>query len=362
MEDLKQLKVRAGLVGVTGPKSPPTQRHSVSVRDVLRRKGVHSGKHIRFPAHAIKRAYWAGFPQDEMAFRCLVLPEDLSQSGIDFWPLKEWAEPMPLKASYGAYSRERVGHLHLMWRMDPEGFEARQPPEALEAIRTFLGARQMRAAEYQQRWDINTEPCHPPTPPVGYHWKRVRVELGYTKYVLCIGRPPRYEPADFDADFHDALVLVHPSYSSKLISSRYLTNMRNAVKLAVAARRPIFYSDDDPDPRIQKILTMGSARPVPTYMGWTRGVQPRFVRKRLQREVDEIAELIGKPPAEIVLGFGGMYAEACVHAYVSYWCRDLVSVWAKSEWVDHDPSYELYRPKRPFARGDVLRALVIALN
>jgi hypothetical protein len=71
--------------------------------------------------------------------------------------------------------------------------------------------------------------------------------------------------------------------------------------------------------------------------------------------VDCIAGQIGEDPSEIRLGFGGMYAEGCVHSFATTWCRKIATKWPEMD----DDSFK-WRPKRPLAQGDVLERLVIS--
>ena len=158
-----------------------------SLRDRIRGEGVEPGDVIRFPEGAKKRAFWDDYPADERAFRCYVLPPGLGESGIEFYALLELVEKKPLKESYRGITRARIGHLCLMWRMDREGFEAQHGEEVLQAIGEFRDDQAACAEESNRQWGAYMERCEPPTPPMGYCWKRVR-DLWGARSVLCIDR------------------------------------------------------------------------------------------------------------------------------------------------------------------------------
>ena len=158
-----------------------------SLRDLVRGEGVEPGDVIRFPEGAKKRAFWDDYPEDERTFRCYVLPPGLGESGIEFYALLELLEKKPLKESYRGIPRARIGHLCLMWRMDRQRFEAQHGEEVLQAIGEFRNDQAACAEECNKQWDAYMERCKPPTPPVGYYWKRVWGMWG-ARYVLCIDR------------------------------------------------------------------------------------------------------------------------------------------------------------------------------
>ncbi len=158
-----------------------------SLRDRIRMEGVEPGDVIRFPTGAKKQAFWDDYPADERAFRCYVLPPGWGESGIEFYAPLELVEKKPLKESYRGIPRARIGHLCLMWRMDREGFEAQHGEEVLQAIGEFRDDQAASAEESNRQWSAYMERCEPPTPPVGYYWKRVGGLWG-AKYVLCIDR------------------------------------------------------------------------------------------------------------------------------------------------------------------------------
>lgn len=162
-----------------------------SLRDRIRGEGVEPGDVICFPADAKKRAFWDDYPEDERAFRCYVMPPGYGKTGIEFYPPIELIGQKPLKVSYRGIPRERVGHLCLMWRMDRERFEAQYGEEVLLAIQEFKDDRSVCAEESNRQWDAYRERCAPPTPPVGYYWKRTIGDMGMMKYVLCIDRARR---------------------------------------------------------------------------------------------------------------------------------------------------------------------------
>jgi hypothetical protein len=164
---------------------------------------------------------------------------------------------------------------------------------------------------------------------------------------------------NFNPDVHDGLVLVHPSYNLEMITETYLANLRSAVEKAAAINCPVFYCADefgDPAPAIKEILAIGSARTSPNYMGYSKYAKAKYVRRRVQKEVDEICGIIGKPCNEIILGFGGMYANACVSIWAQTWCQRVKSAWAP-EYIE----FAQFRPRHSFRCGDILSRLVIAL-
>jgi hypothetical protein len=163
---------------------------------------------------------------------------------------------------------------------------------------------------------------------------------------------------DFNPEVHDGLVLVHPSFALGKITETYLANLRSAVERATKHNRPVFYCADGfghRDPAIKEILAMGPARPSPSYMGDYKSAKVKYVRRRVQKEVDEICGIIGKPCNEIILGFGGMYASVCVSIWAQTWCQRIKSAWAP-EYIE----FAQFRPRHSFRRGDILSRLVIA--
>lgn len=161
---------------------------------------------------------------------------------------------------------------------------------------------------------------------------------------------------DFDPAWHDALVLIHPTYAPKHATDEYVHRVIGALERAREAGRPVFHCPDDGhDPRLDPRLEGPGITEVRLFLGGCRSVKRKYLRKRTQREVDFIADRVGKPAAEVRLGFGGMYADACVYGFAEIWCRKIVT-----RWPDPDRENVKWRPKRPFAQGDILEKLVIS--
>ena len=160
----------------------------VSAREHLRREGVQPGAQIRFPEGAFKQEFWDAYHRDELAFRGHVLPVGYLEKGIEYSPpISPMVERRPLRDEYQGIPRQEVGHLCLMWRMDPPGFTERHSPRELQAIQEFLADREDCAKDYLARKQTAMVVRQPPTPPIGYHWQFQVGEWGLGYYALWFG-------------------------------------------------------------------------------------------------------------------------------------------------------------------------------
>jgi hypothetical protein len=160
----------------------------VSTRECLRREGVLPGAQIRFPEGAFKQEFWDAYPRDELAFRRRMLPEGYLEKGIEYFPPDSpMVERRPLRDEYQGIPRQEVGHLCLMWRMDPAGFAERHSPRELQAIQEFLADQGHCKNDYLARKQAAKVDERPPTPPIGYHWQYRVGEWGIEYYALWFG-------------------------------------------------------------------------------------------------------------------------------------------------------------------------------
>ncbi|MBD3163028.1 MAG: hypothetical protein GF346_11465 [Candidatus Eisenbacteria bacterium] len=172
-------------------------------------------------------------------------------------------------------------------------------------------------------------------------------------------RTPRAVPLRFDPDSHDALVLVHPTYLRTRRPKHYPYRLLDAVDLAIECGRPVFHVPDYGHFKwLRRHLEKRELVPVPNHLRNVKGVKCRYLRRRLQREVDFIAGRLSKTPAEIHLAFAGMYAPACVFSVAQSWCRRVVPWWP--DWSD--PQLRSSLPKRCIASGEILGELVVGLH
>lgn len=159
----------------------------ISLRQLIRERGVEPGAIIRFPEGAEKTEFWDSYPHDEAEFRRRVIPESYSDEGICYAVPKEYSAPRTLKDSYSGISRQEISRLCFFWRSDQKEFEAKHSPEVIEAIKDFLEDRSQREAEEKAKLDAEAERHRPPTPPIGYYWRPVASEWGLeVRYLLAI--------------------------------------------------------------------------------------------------------------------------------------------------------------------------------
>jgi len=137
-------------------------RNPVSLRQLIRERGVKPGATIQFPEGAEKAEFWDSYPRDEAEFRRRVIPESYSDEGICYAVLKEYSTPQKLKESYRGISRQEVGRLCFFWRSDQKKFEAKHSPEVIEAIKEFLEERSQSEAEEKAKLDAEAERQRPP--------------------------------------------------------------------------------------------------------------------------------------------------------------------------------------------------------
>jgi len=155
---------------------------------------------------------------------------------------------------------------------------------------------------------------------------------------------------------HDALVLVHPTYKKVRRAKHYPYRLLDAIDTANQNDRPVFWVPDDGDYKwLSNHLSKRHVVQVPDFVQNVASVKYRVLRRRLQKEVDFIADTLGKRPSEITIGFAGMYAAACVFHTAQAWCRE-VAPWY-SEWSD--AKLRSCLPKYPIARAEILEELVV---
>ena len=158
---------------------------------------------------------------------------------------------------------------------------------------------------------------------------------------------------------HDALVLVHPTYTKVKRPDQYPHRLLDAVDLAIQNGKPVFVvPDNGVNEWLLRHLGKRNLIPVPYYLNNIVGVKGRVLRRRLQREVDFIAGVLSKKPNVVRLGFGGMYAAACVFGIAHSWCRDVTPWWP--DWEDRQLRKCL--PRRPIAAAEVLEELVVGFD
>ena len=113
---------------------------------------------------------------------------------------------------------------------------------------------------------------------------------------------------------YDALVLIHPDYSVEMCTPQYVTAVVAAINRASEIGMPVFYAFGDLDETtctaIRSQLDARRALQLPNCGSGAFRVKLRWRRRRAQREVDQIAQIVGKPPQRISLAFGGMYRDA----------------------------------------------------
>jgi hypothetical protein len=166
-------------------------------------------------------------------------------------------------------------------------------------------------------------------------------------------------PANFCPETHDALILIHPTWLKDRRPKSYPYRLLDAVDSALESGKPVFLLPDRGGFRwLSKQLMMRPLVRIPNHLRSTRGVKTRVMRRRLQREVDFIAKVLALPPAEIRLGFAGMYASFCVFRVAHLWCREVVPWWPK----EVDVQLRSCLPKRPIARGDILSEIVVGID
>ena len=159
--------------------------------------------------------------------------------------------------------------------------------------------------------------------------------------------------------FHDALVLVHPTYSKVKRPNQYPYNLLDAVTSALRNGIPVFVVPCcGANTWLDSKLSSQDLIVVPDHVRRTRSVKKSVIRRRLQREVGFIAGILGKRPGEICIGFGGTYAHACVFATAQTWCRQVRPRWP--EWEDSE--YRAWLPRRPFAYGEVLEDISLGFD
>ncbi len=122
----------------------------------------------------------------------------------------------------------------------------------------------------------------------------------------------------------DALVIVHPDWTpywtdeTKETKFRqtpeykaYATNLLNAVNCAQESGKPVFL-----------VCQGGHVGPLEFYL-MSKGAHLVDVSCYTsdKSEIESVAIVFDKKPEEIRLGFGGVYADACVINIASSWCR-----------------------------------------
>jgi hypothetical protein len=166
-------------------------------------------------------------------------------------------------------------------------------------------------------------------------------------------------PVNFCPETHDALVLIHPTQLKDRRPKDYPYRLLDAVDSALESGKPVFLLPDGGRFKwLSRQLLMRPLVRIPHYLHSTRGVKNHVIRRRLQREVDFIAKVLTLPPAEIRLGFAGMYASYCVFRVAQIWCREVVPWWPR----EVDMQLRSCLPKRPIARGDILSEIVVGID
>ena len=158
---------------------------------------------------------------------------------------------------------------------------------------------------------------------------------------------------------HDALVLVHPTYKKEKRPKGYPYRLLDAIDVASQHNIPVFCVPDDGNYKwLYRHLSKRHIIQIPNYLRNDISVKYRVLRRRLQNEVNFIAKMLGKHPAEIRLGFAGMYAAACVFGIAQSWCRQVVPWYP--DWSNSKRRACL--PKHPIARAEILEELVVGFD
>ncbi len=119
----------------------------------------------------------------------------------------------------------------------------------------------------------------------------------------------------------DGLVVIHPDFAGHPDYVKnppkqfieYPDNLLDAVYLVQQEGKPVFLVRQTNEIGLLEIQLMTT----PVY-----SVNVHH-KSRKEQEIDFIASVLGKKPEEIRLGFGGTYANACVHNIASSWCKIL---------------------------------------
>jgi hypothetical protein len=149
------------------------------------------------------------------------------------------------------------------------------------------------------------------------------------------------------ADNLDALVLVHPDFETP--TEEYLKNVSTLVQEYRKAGKPIFVIDDEPvnTPEMRRIVYSDDGQGSYSLpVGHQNG----------QDVVDFISKKVGKKPQDISLGFGGIFANHCVHAFAAEYCK-VVETNHRNE--EAEP---LYSPINPIAFGKVFDEIVLTVK
>ncbi|MFZ5955766.1 MAG: hypothetical protein ACOYT4_05045 [Nanoarchaeota archaeon] len=145
----------------------------------------------------------------------------------------------------------------------------------------------------------------------------------------------------------DALVLVHPDldtiHNPIPFHFNYRENLEKYIKLFLSLNKKIFAPDPD-------WLSTSLNKLNPEYF------VPKFkedfrIDLTHQKQIDFISEKINKKPPQIILAFGGLWANACVYAYATSWCKEVIT--------DYLGDFKVPRyPPNPIKLGVVLNDIV----
>lgn len=165
-------------------------RAYASLLDLKRRQGVRPGARIAFPEIVFKQEFWEVYPQDELAFRHFVFPQDPHDPGILYLPpmiaLPEVEFPRDF---YEGIERPLVELLHQRWLQHPADFEAKFTPRARQAVADYAADLEAyEEAVLRAEFEVLFQDL-PPTPPRGYHWQKHQIG-GAQVWVLGVGEEP----------------------------------------------------------------------------------------------------------------------------------------------------------------------------
>jgi len=122
---------------------------------------------------------------------------------------------------------------------------------------------------------------------------------------------------------HDALVLIHADMCEQGEvngNCDFFDNLEFATYNMEAEDKPIFFLPIYPYLKNMRIQQMSSA--------WKTIESPSPMIRKLneediQKQVDYMAQVIGKDPSDIMLAGGGLAAGVCVTDFMKSWCENL---------------------------------------
>lgn len=147
-----------------------------------------------------------------------------------------------------------------------------------------------------------------------------------------------------DVAQYDALVLIHPAYGEPK-NPQYVSNLTRRIKYFQQLCKPVF------------LLPSYDAAGMPTGRKEVHDICSGLSQipgsfNNYQQQVDFISHSLGKNPEDIVLAFGGTYAEACVQQFASAWCVSVENDYRAPDYPGEKPQ------ERPFKFGKVLSDIV----